>query len=134
MRLNKFYNLIFALIFILSSCSYSNINNEIQGQWAIEELTINGKSYIDQMYSNVLIFKENNRISIPETFHFKKDKNATWKTNKGEDSITIKTYTTVFNDTFNVKFISRTGNDPLGIILKSDNIYIKANKLLDFYK
>lgn len=105
----------------------------MEGQWAIKEITYSGKSYKDQLYINTLIFKEDNRIFIPETFHFKIDKNATWKTLGNENSIVIKTLTTVFNDTFNVEFINRTKTEPLGIILKSENIYIKAYKLLDFH-
>ncbi|MFI1745947.1 hypothetical protein [Thalassobellus sediminis] len=121
------------MIITLISCSNNSLKNEIEGQWAIKEITYSGKSYKDQMYTNALIFRENNEISIPETFHFKKDKNATWKVLENKNSITINTSTTVFDDTFDVEFINRTENDPLGIILKSDTIYIKAYKLLDFH-
>jgi hypothetical protein len=111
-----------------------SLENQIKGQWAIKEITYSGKSYKDQMFSNVLIFKDNNQVSIPETFHFKKDKNATWKSIENKKSIVINTSATVFEGTFDVEFIDRTENDPLGIILKSDTIYIKAYKLLDFHK
>ena len=133
MKLNMIYKLTFILLITLTSCSENGFKNEIEGQWAIKEITYSGKSYKDQMYSNALIFDKNNRISIPETFHFKKDRNATWTALENKKSIVIKTSTTVFNDTFNVEFINRTENDPLGIILKSDKIYIKAHKLLDFH-
>jgi hypothetical protein len=133
MKLNKIYKLTFFLIITLTSCSSNSLKNEIEGQWAIKEITYSGKSYKDQMYTNALIFRENNEVSIPETFHFKKDKNATWKVLENKNSITINTSTTVFDDTFDVEFINRTENDPLGIILKSDTIYIKAYKLLDFH-
>ena len=122
------------MIIFLTSCSNLTLENQVRGQWAIKEITYSGKSYKDQMYSNVLIFSENNEVSIPETFHFKKDKNATWKSLENKKSIVINTSTTVFDDTFEVEFIDRTENDPLGIILKSDTIYIKAFKLLDFHK
>ena len=134
MNLKNTCKLTLILILFMTSCSNMSLENQIKGQWAIEEITYSGKSYKDQMFSNVLIFKENNQVSIPETIHFKKDNSANWKTVENKKSIVINTSTTVFADNFDVEFIDRTENDPLGIILKSDMIYIKAYKLLDFHK
>ncbi len=135
MKIKVLYYIFFGLIIQnLVSCSKNDFKSKVEGQWAIEEISFSGKNYKDQLYSNVLIFKEQNQVSIPETFHFKKDGNANWRVLENNKGILINTSATVFNDTFDVKFINRTDTKPLGMILKSDKIYIKAFKLLDFQK
>lgn len=124
------------LLFILFSCGSKKelIYKRLIGQWAIEEIKYMGKSYKDQMYSNAFALREKNEISIPETFHFKLDREAKWeliedKLNK-DFFVKIETSNTVFNDTFRVRFIEDREKMLRGVELKSEIIYIKAFKLL----
>jgi hypothetical protein len=130
MNKEKIYKLTLIFTLLLASCSNQGLKNNLEGQWAMEILTYEENNYISQVYTNVLIFDKNNKISIPETFHFEKDNNATWKVLN--DKIKISTSNTVFNGTYEVEFISRTKTKPLGFRLKSTKAYIKAYKLLDF--
>lgn len=130
MNTKKIHGLLLILAFLLTSCSGQILKNKLIGQWAMEILTYEENNYLSQVYTNVFIFDENNEISIPETFHFKKDKNATWKVLN--DKIEISSTNTVFNGTFEVEFINRTNTKPLGLRLKSKKVYIKAYKLLDY--
>jgi hypothetical protein len=121
-----------------TSCDINKniIHKRLLGQWAIEEIKYETKSYKDQMYSNVLIFKEENKLLIPETFHFKKDKTASWTLKRKENNeieVNINTSNTVFNGVFSVRFIEDKKRKLRGIVLESDIIYVKAYKLLQDY-
>ena len=133
--MKKLFYLILVLSFLSCKSKKELTYKRLVGKWAIEEITYLDKSYKDQLYINAIILKENNNISVPETVHFVKDKNATWKLiERGNDFlIQINTNNTVFNDTFDVKFISDKERSLRGVILKSDTIFIKAFKLLQNY-
>jgi len=122
-------------LIILNSCSKIDMKSRIKGQWAIEEVIYSGKSYKDQMYSNVLIFEDNDKISIPESVHFKKDRSSSWQLLKKNNSMVmiIKSSNKVFTDTFEIKFIKNEKKKLRGVILQSDTIQIEAYKLLQNY-
>lgn len=124
--------LLFVTFMYFASCGTKNesLENTIIGLWAIEKIEFNHKDYKNYLYSNVLVFRENSEISIPESVHFIKDLNSNWKFNDKKKLI-IETSNLAFKDTFNVKIIERTELKPIGIELKSDSIYIQAFNIFD---
>ncbi len=130
---SKILTLSTCILFITCSLNRKSIKNELIGRWAIEKIEFNKKDYKSYLYSNVLIFRENTEISIPETVHFIEDLNSKWKLNNKNELI-IESSNLAFKDTFIIKIIDRTKTKPKGIELKSDSIFIKAYDLFDLGK
>ncbi len=123
------------LMFFSCNNEKNTVYNKLKGQWAIEELKYLNKNYKNNLYSNVLIFEDNNEVSIPESVHFKKDLSSSWSLKEMNNQILLNINSTniVFNATFNINFIEDKERKLRGIILKSDTIYLKAFKLLQNY-
>ncbi|WP_338731500.1 hypothetical protein [Mangrovimonas cancribranchiae] len=122
------------LFMIFFSCNIDNkkdVLNKLEGQWFIDEIKYNGVSYKDYLYSNVLVLKEDSKISIPETLHFEKDKTSTWEVSIIENRImlSIKSSNLAFKDNYNLTFMI-DNKERRAMVLKSDSIYIKAHKFM----
>lgn len=131
----KFRLLSLLILLLLDSCSLSkkSLTDKIVGKWAIEKIQFDNEDYKSYLYSNVLIFKENADVSIPETVHFIKDPSSTWKI-LDNNKLVIESSNLAFKDTFNITFTKRNKDKPRGMELKSDSIYITAYNLFDLEK
>ncbi len=124
-----------AILLVAYSCSLNkeSLTKKIIGKWAIEKIEYNHKDYKSYLYSNVLIFDESYSVSIPETVHFIEDKNSSWKILNNK-KLVITTSNLAFKDTFDINFINRNEDKPIGLEIKSDSIYIQAFNLFDLGK
>ncbi len=136
-NLNKYFLLSLVIIVFVSSCveEKQSLYSKLKGQWAINELKYDGLSYKEQLYSNVLIFRDNGVISIPRSAHFEKDRKATWEliNENNRTMLVLKTFNKVFKDTFEVRFRKNKEKQLIELILKSDTISINSYKLLQNY-
>jgi hypothetical protein len=124
------------LVFLILSCKSKEdiILDKFYGQWAIEEIKYNKVNYKEDLYVNFIVFEKNNKVSIPESVHFEKDKIAEWKIDLNNKKIlSINCVDEVFNGLYNVKFIKDENKKLLGIEMNSDSTYIKAYKFFQNY-
>ena len=133
-NLINFLLILFITTIFLTSCinERQSFYDKIEGQWAISEIEYAGKNYKNNLYYNLLVFGDENKVSIPETTHFIKDDTSTWEVIEGTRKVKINSSNLAFKDVFKVEFIKPNAKNPLGMILRSDSIYIKAYKFLQF--
>ena len=129
----QIYIIFLSLLFL--GCTESKKSNcsKLKGKWAIENIKFNNEEYKDYLLSNVIIFKENNEISIPETVHFIKDYKSYWICKFKDDDknhIRINSSNLAFKGNFSIRFFDNEQEKLKGVILESDSIYIRAYKLL----
>lgn len=81
-----FRNILFSILSISCSGSAQNIEDDLIGIWAIHKVEYNGESiYNDFTTINIIIFNNNNNVSLPGIVQSAKDADAKWRLVKKED-------------------------------------------------
>ena len=120
--------LVYVVSLIFFSCNNRNLKNEnLTGQWAISKIEYADMDYEPFLYSNALIFKEDNIVSIPETEHFNKEYGH-WEVINSNKQLKITCVNKVFRGVYNISYKSHEKNTE--ILLESDSTHIKMTKLL----
>jgi hypothetical protein len=123
---------------ILLSCKTDEkiLEKKLNGQWAIDSISYNKYDYKEDLRINFMVFDEENKISLPASEYFEKDKNAKWflKNEDAKKKLIIQCSDQVFNGEFSIEFIKENEKKILGIELKSDSTYIKAFKFFQNYE
>jgi hypothetical protein len=131
--MNKIYFSI-SILMLFNSCV--NINEEthemFKGTWFIKEIKYDTIDYKNYLLTNLFLFKENSKISVPNSLHFEeKDLNAKWSFEIiGKDILlNLKSKNLMFNGVYNVRFFNEEGLK--GMEIRTDTVYIKAYKSED---
>lgn len=126
--------LILILGLILNSCFEEiNLNDKIIGIWMIEDIYQNNVNIKDSINYNILSFKKNDLVKLPETMNHKRQ-DAKWEIDKKENILQIISKNKIFNGDYNIKFIKNDEKKLLGAIFESNNTRIIAYKFqLDYY-
>ncbi|MDW8851433.1 hypothetical protein SD960_15110 [Flavobacterium sp. MMLR14_040] len=109
------------------------------GTWVIKEITVNNKNFTPYLYINTFgIHCKDNSAWFHASYFFEDDKAATWTiTNKNGteeiEYVKIKSKIKIYNNNFKVKLEKTGKNNQLHLILKSNNVYISAYKILEDY-
>lgn len=116
---------------LLVSCEsdMEKINNELSDGWAIEEIYYQGKSSMDSLNYNVIVFESHNNVYIPKSFGVDgAESKFTVKKNNNKFVINIVTSNKVFNDTFEVEVL-KDGREMKQLTLTSGKLKIIAYAL-----
>jgi hypothetical protein len=103
-----------------------------KGTWYIEEIKYDTIDYKNYLKTNLLLFKGNDKISVPTSLHFmEKDYSSKWSFEIiGKDILlNLKSKNLMFNGVYHVRFFKEEGLK--GIEFKTDTVYIKAYKSED---
>lgn len=127
---------ILLFLFILSGCKVDHCQN-ISGTWSISEIKVNKKDFFQYLEVNTFRFRcKDNSASFPGSYFFNNDQKAKWdiiEKNGTIDSLKIYSEIKIFNNKFKVDLDMIEETKQFHLLLKSDNVYISAYKILDDY-
>lgn len=129
MTMNKLFFIILA--FVIQSCvsSYQQTFDIFEGRWHISEIQYDTINYKDYLLTNLLLFKENGKVSVPNSLHYRdKDYSAKWSFEivEGDILLKLRSKNLMFNGLYDVHFFNEEGLK--GMELRTDTVYIKAYK------
>ena len=122
--------ILFPLTFILLSCQQKLDDYLILRSWIITEMTFKDIDLKPYLRMNNLDFEKNNQCTIPlsaldEDSVFKSDMNAKWSITEG-NRLKIHSVKEYMNGEFNICFGKDQSKKSVYIIVKSQELYIKA--------
>lgn len=125
-------HIILALIIGLTSCS-SSVNDILHGSWVINTFTYNGKDMSNEMVVNIISFSEYGKVRIPKIGFAIADKSeqiGKWDFHENTSQIFLETQSEYFFGYYNLCFKKNFEKNSIRLIIKSDSIYLIAEKFL----
>ena len=130
------YIYLILLVVLFNSCETREelASKKLIGQWAIHDMTNNGKDCKDDLIVNYLMFHEKG-FSIPEIYDYSaEDENSNNEWNLSFDNqklkLSLKCYNKIFEGSYELTFFKNYQERLLGIKLKSKTTSIIAYKFL----
>ncbi|UOK41613.1 MULTISPECIES: hypothetical protein [Flavobacterium] len=131
------YLYLITFIFLLISCETREelASKKLIGQWAIYEMSYNGKDCKDDLLVNYIMFYEK-KFAIPEIYNYLAEDetdNTQWNLsfdNQKVAKLNLKCQNKIFNGPYELIYFKNHQEKLLGIKLKSKTTSIVAYKLL----